>query len=249
MTNQITIKAAVGLSFTSNSFTAPDGAYEVADNITITRDGITQKRRGFAALSESITSPLAIAEYLDNLYVAYNSKLGQVNTTTGAISDLTGALTSTLKPRFAVQAGSLFMTSDNGPQKVETSSATETIREVGVPTGLDVNLTLDGDADGALASDTQTAYRILFGRTDENDNLLLGSPSELITVTNAQIAATYSRASTTVTVTTAAHGLTGTWLVKITEADDTGIETASTIATYGSATTFTFETTGTGATS
>ena len=123
MNQQAVIKSSVGLSFTSNSLNAPDGAYEVADNITITRDGIAQKRRGFKALSENITNPLAIVEYLDNLYVAYDDKLGQVNLSTGSITDLTGVLAATSKPRFAVQAGSLFMTSDNGPRKVETNSS------------------------------------------------------------------------------------------------------------------------------
>jgi hypothetical protein len=42
---QVTITNAAGLQVQSNSLTVPDGTYELANNVTFTKDNIISKRR------------------------------------------------------------------------------------------------------------------------------------------------------------------------------------------------------------
>lgn len=71
--------------------------------------------------------------------------------------------------------GNLYLTSSNGIKKL--TSATATLNSAGMPKGLNTTLELV-DSPGFLEADSQVAYRIVWGITDENNNLILGSPSQ-----------------------------------------------------------------------
>jgi len=198
-----------GLHLQANSFAAvPDGALEVADNLTLSQDGIARKRRGFFSYVEGFAgTPRKLTEYRDTVIMAYGDKLSKV--AGGVITDYAGTMAwALLSPRFAEAAGSLFVSTDTGIRQLE--SLTSTPRAAGIPGGLDLSIALSGQS-GPIAPDSKVGYRIVFGREDENGNRNLGAPSAFASVTNPltdNVAASY--VAPTVTVTLTAHGLTGT---------------------------------------
>lgn len=76
--------------------------------------------------------------------------------------------------QFAAQGNSYF-TTDNGVYKLEREDLPAL--EAGLPPGLDVQVALNG-ASGPLKANSQTAYRIVFGRKDAQGNLVLSAPSQ-----------------------------------------------------------------------
>jgi hypothetical protein len=76
--------------------------------------------------------------------------------------------------QFAAQGNSYF-TTDNGIYKLEREDLPAL--EAGLPPGLDVQLALNG-ASGPLKANSQTAYRVVFGRRDAQGNLILSAPSQ-----------------------------------------------------------------------
>lgn len=216
------IKSFKGLYIQQNSFTVPDGALEVADNVAITQDGVITKRRGYSLFSAATGGGTLnnLFLYQGNLLALYNTKIARADSA-GVQTDLTpytGVTVSETSPRIGRSAeanSNLYFTSDNGPLKLE--SYTSTVYLAGVPPALDLRGYLfdvsgpigDGE-NGAVIGSTQVLWRVTFGRTDSNNNLLESSPSDILALTNAPItgqAASWN--GTTVTVTTSApHGLT-----------------------------------------
>jgi hypothetical protein len=83
----------------------------------------------------------------------------------------------------SVQANSnLYLTSSAGILKLDSFTATPT--PAGAPPGLDVTAVLAPEASGFMASNTQVAYRVLWGIKDANSNLILGVPSQRALVAN-----------------------------------------------------------------
>jgi hypothetical protein len=76
--------------------------------------------------------------------------------------------------QFAAQGNSYF-TTDNGIYKLEREDLPAL--EAGLPPGLDVQVSLSGGS-GPLEVDSQTAYRVVFGRRDAQGNLILSAPSQ-----------------------------------------------------------------------
>jgi hypothetical protein len=76
--------------------------------------------------------------------------------------------------QFAAQGNSYF-TTDNGIYKLEREDLPAL--EAGLPPGLDVQVVQNG-ASGPLRANSQTAYRVVFGRRDAQGNLILSAPSQ-----------------------------------------------------------------------
>ncbi len=241
---QIVVPTFKGLYVQANSFSAvPDGALEIAENVVVTHDGRIQKRRGIGALSTVLTTPTGLIDFLGYLFICYNAKIALINDTTGALTDLTGAVTinSGSKPRFAKAGGNLFIASATGLRKVESSTAT--VLAAGIPSGLDLTIGLTLTS-GVLAPNAQVGYRILFGRKDANNNKVVGAPSELTSKGNAWLATGRSAAaggagSLTVTVTSVAHGLLGSETLVVGAADGTNTNGTWTV-TYINVDSFSF---------
>lgn len=185
----ISIRQFVGLFVQANSFSAqvPDGAFEEAENIVFSQDGLCKKRRGLSLFSSSAFSdPTMIAEYNDTILVAEHTKLYKLDSA-GTPTQFTDSLslfnvaTDGSRARFQAANGNLFFTSTNGVLKVESTSSG--IRQAGIPRALDLQTTLSG-VSGFLANNFDVAYRIVFGRKDINNNTILGAPSEYTVVIN-----------------------------------------------------------------
>lgn len=232
----VTLQKFVGLHIQSNSFSGvPDGAFERAENLVVSNDGIVRKRRGFSLLVEatSMTTPRALVEYSSAILVAHNSVLAQVNVSSGALTPLTGAFVpdATKRPRFALANGNLYGTSSTGIRKAE--SLTTSLLPAGIPPGLDLSITYASTNTGIQSANTQVAYRVVFGRKDVSANKVTGAPSELTAISNTYLntAATYSGApGLTLTVTSTAHGLNNGDTVVLASATDSNLNGSWTVA-------------------
>lgn len=259
------IKEFSGLFLQANSLTVPDGAMEIASNIVIKNDNVIQKIPGaYTYFNPSPSDMNQLFFYKDRLLAIYSNKLtyftdtGSSPNITGTESTLSGqtiAVTGTRVSRSVEANNNLYMTTDNGILKLEDYNST--IYIAGAPPGLDVSAKILPTSVGPLSPNRTVGYRIIFGRKDGNDNLIIGAPSNIATIyipqditsTTTPSSAAYTSTGAgpyTVTVTTTfSHGLTtGDEIITsssgATDADALG--TFTIIVT--SATTFTYSTVG-----
>ena len=226
----VTLTAATGLHVQSNSYTVPDGSFELAENVVFSKDNIISKRRGFGALTPAfaVINPTGLVEYLGFLFVVQNNLISKIDTTTGALTDLSGAIniSTNAKPRIARANGNLYIATADGIRKIESSTAT--VLQAGIPRGLDLDISTDPTVHtGILSANYAVGYRILFGRLDANSNKVVGAPGEISTRTNpfinGAIPATASNSGVAITVTYTAHGLNIGDVVTIANCNGTGI--------------------------
>jgi len=224
--------------------TVPDGGFEEALNVVVSRDDLVQKRRGFKRLAyiqdnshlpptytwavpqvDHITYyqnyPIVMGQVVDSPdFVA--SLLYYLNESTGDLTAITDAYGFQDMKRTAQASGNLYFVSSNlGIGTLEAYNGST--RLAGIPGGLD----LDGTntlLTGVFPPDNQVGYRIVFGRTDGNNNKNLGAPTEFLTLTNTLNAdKTATESTLTVTVTHNTHGLsTSDVIISKNAVDSTG---------------------------
>lgn len=188
-----------GLYTNSNELSeAPDGALKIADNIWISKDSIAESRRGFTYLSHALPHANDRADkygqYQSKLLVHYNNTgttnandslayydaATGVNTYTGVFAHPDSALART---KFAESNKNIYFTTAAGVYKNDLISNTPVL--AGMFSGLDCAASASTNASGFMNSNTEVAYRIVFGITDTNDNLILGPPSQRATIANS----------------------------------------------------------------
>jgi len=229
--SQASITTFTGLTSNANSYSLPDGALEIALNITLAQDNLISSRRGFGLFHTIPGGKVgsSLFEYLGTMFTLYTDGLYRLNTSSGTSTALTGetvALTTLGKSRGSAASGNYYFTSDTGVLKIE--STTSSILKAGIPRGLDLFARLTTNAAGVnagpIAPNTQVGYRVLFGRQDANNNKATGSPSEMYVATNSYATnQTTTFSTTTITVTTTlAHGLAVGETIKVADAAGTG---------------------------
>lgn len=211
----------VGLHLQQNSFTVPDGALEIAQNVVISKDGIITKSRGYYTYYDPSAGTLnKLFTYQSRLLAAYSDALdyytdaGSSPNETGTQTPITGetvAITGTRVSRSMLSNNNFYFTTDNGPLKITAYNSA--ISKVGAPQGLDVSASLITGASATfLEAGNTVGYRVLFGYLDANDNLIIGAPSSITVISNTEVLAASVAISGlgpyTVTVTSVAHGLT-----------------------------------------
>lgn len=267
------IKTFKGLRLQRNSFTAPDGALEIAKNVVIPSDDVITRCRGYYTYFTPTGVTLnRLFTFQDKLLAAYETQL-RYYTDTGSSPNYTGS-EGTITPDTGVTVsingdddntvaraiesnGNFYMTSDNGMLKLTAYNGT--LFKAGAPQGLDMQARFIvgsnatwflGAADGSTAITSGSlivGYRVVFGYQDANDNLILGAPSDIITVTNTAVTGkAWTRSANVVTVTSTAHGLaTGQYLyIFASSGGSPEVDTGSYQITVASADTFTFAHTG-----
>lgn len=221
---QLEYKSVFGLELQSNSFQVREGSLETAENIVITQDNIYKKRRGqkdFVDPSPTIVRRLV--QYGGKLIGLCNSSVevynqgvdGEYSSTTTLTNDVGLTFTISGYPRAIESNGNLYFTTDGGILKLE--STTGVVLRAGIAKALDIEIfrqvTMPYEA--YFKPDSQVGYKVVFYRKDANQNKIVGSPSQLAIATNP-ISATskaYVVAATTATVTSAAHGMSGSlWI-------------------------------------
>lgn len=246
------IRTFSGLHLQSNSFSVPDGAMEKANNIVISKDNVAQKCRGqYRYYDPSSDTINQLAVYQDKLLGIFSDKIGYFTDSgsspnyTGTRTTLSGATVDITSGRISrtVQSNkNFYWTTDQGLLKLESYSGT--VQKAGTPQGLDLRAKFLPST-GPIAAEKLVGWRILFGKRDGNDNLLLGAPSEIITLTNSMVTGcTYTSSGAgpyTVTVTSSGHNLATGMSITVSAATDTDANGARTV-TVTSATQFTFST-------
>lgn len=245
------IKQFLGLFLQANSLTLPDGAMEEARNVIIQDDNTLQKLPGTYQYYNPASLVLnALFLYQNVLMGAFTDRLSYFTDTgtepnlTGVKTDLTGETFAITAPRVArslEQSGNLYISTDNGVVKIDAYNGK--IFKAGAPPGLDLRGTFS-QANGILGN-AEVGYRILYGRVDANDNTILGTPSDVLILTNAMttsVSYTSSGAGPyTVTVTSTAHGLLTGMTITVSAATDTDANGIRVITVTGT-NTFTFST-------
>jgi len=224
------IRTFKGLFVQANSFTVPDGAMEEAENVVIVQDNTITKLRGryeyFDAALSTLNNLFTFQSKLLALFttkISYFTDAGTSPNFTGTETVLTGETVAVTAPRVGRPSeanGNLYFTTDNGVLKLEAYNSV--VRSAGIAPGLDIQGTFLQQNGAFPASVTSTgvpqswsaAYRVLFGRRDSNQNLLLSAPGDSATLTNAvDEGVAYSRTSNVVTVTTLSPHLLSTGMV------------------------------------
>lgn len=179
-----------GLYTNPNQFSEiPQGALSKADNCVIDKGGVIESRRGYKKYGNQIS--LGPGEYINSLHiyrerliVQYGSSLAYDSTGTGVWVDYPGTYNEIpgYKTRSVQQNGNLYFTTSEGIKKIQ--SLTGTPGSAGVPRALDGEGSTTGSA-GWFPDSSNVAYRLVWGIRDDNNNLLLGSPSGRLVVANA----------------------------------------------------------------
>ena len=175
---QIITKKAAGLYSHPNKLHAvPNGALAMARNAAIDREGVLSKRRGFGRYGTTLSAPaLGLFEYLETLLVQDGTSMKYDSDGLGTWASWSGTFSPPVGSRMKSLESNLnfYFTTSMGVYK--NDSLTNAPVRSGMPQGLDINAGPSGTP-GWLANNTQVSYRILWGRTDANNNLLLGPPS------------------------------------------------------------------------
>lgn len=243
------IKNFKGLYLQANSMTVPDGALEQANNAVIAKDGIVSKMRGsYQYLSGGSDTLKSTVVYKSTLFGIYTTKISRLADTgsspnkTGIATPLSGtiAIGANRYPRTLEENNNLYVTTDNGVVKLDSTTAT--VRLAGAAPALDLRGRMLPLAGGILG-DNQYGWRICFGLRDANNNLILSTPSDTLVLVNAKVsAAAFTRSAGppyTITVTSVAHNLSTGMSITVTNGSSPSLVADHTV-TVTTPDTFTF---------
>lgn len=185
MPQTIDLKAK-GLHDFPNPLSLPPGAMLLADNVVIDRDDTTDQRRGFGRYGTSLTGTIKkLFSYMGRMIVHHGTTLSYDSDGAGTWSAFSGSYsppTGAPKIRSATANKNFYFTTSEGVKKKDTLAGTPT--QAGGLKGLDGSAALSGVA-GFMATNSQVAYRVIFGIKDANDNKILGAPSSRIIIANS----------------------------------------------------------------
>lgn len=191
---QVTIRAA-GLNNFSNYFNDKPGTLKEATNVVIDRDQIIEPRRGFAVYGEEFGTSNDRAKQL----LTYKNRVFrhvltdlQWDDGNGIFSTLSGSsvqeIEAGLRIKSVEQNGNLYFTTSEGIKKVSARTASDlpnaVIQDAGGVKALDLQAQVNYANPGFLPGNSKVAYRLVWGITDANENLILGAPSNRAVVEN-----------------------------------------------------------------
>ena len=185
---------AKGLYTHRNELTVPDGAMDIADNIIIDEDDVIELRRGQNDYGSAL--PLAddrikqLSQYKE-LIIRHYKEIIQFDDGSGTFTDFVGSyneLETGLRLKSIESNGNFYFTEKTGIKKISASTTsqifTDSIESAGVPRAVSLDASLKFVDGGFLPPQSKCAYRVLWGKKDNNNNLLIGYPSERFVLTN-----------------------------------------------------------------
>lgn len=205
---------AIGLNFSPNQLEAQPGSLVEASNIIIRRDNVIESRRGYSLygtpMGVSSDRCKQLLVYKNKLIRHYANKLqfedGLSNSGEAQFFDFNEIQNGSAFPATiseaqtdlkikAIEANSNFyLTTSEGIKKISAKTAdaftASNITKSGGIKALDVSATLNtslGDTSSFLPGDAGVAYKIVWGTKDANNNLILGTPSDPVTILNPLI--------------------------------------------------------------
>jgi len=215
MKQSLNLKIA-GLYTHPNQFSeVPEGALIVADNVVIDRESIADTRRGQKQYGDQLSATGQIdkiMEYKSKLIIHYDTTLAYDSDDAGTWSSYSGSYSDPdtgFKIRSTEQNKNFYFSTSAGVKKLDAVTSTPTI--TGAYKALGGTGAVSG-ASGFMNYDTQVAYRIVWGYTDVNNNLILGTPSQRIIVNNPAGPATTHDVDLTFDI---PSGVTTSWVYQI----------------------------------
>lgn len=195
MPQKPTLKAKGIHSFYNPLGSQPDGSLTVADNVVIDRPDVIEQRRGFTQYGDDvfIESMKQIMTYKSRILAHYDDALIFDSDGAGAFSEFNGSydeVEAGLRIKSLEANGNLYFTTAEGIKKISATAASEFVTTSGYITqaggvkALDVTGTIDYTTTGFFSVSSKVAYRIVWGKEDENKNRILGAPSSRLVVTN-----------------------------------------------------------------
>lgn len=189
------LKKASGLNTFGNEINEKEGALDVADNVVIDADDIIESRRGFGEFGDSFGTPNdslnQIIVYKDRILRHYNSILQFDSTGSGSFTNFSGTyseLEDGLRIKSQEVNGNLFFTTVDGIKKISAKNASQLsanlIKDAGGIKALDLSADLLFTEGGFLEPQSKCAYRVVWGIRDNNNNLILGTPSSRTILSN-----------------------------------------------------------------
>lgn len=190
MPSQVLNLEIKGLYTSPNNLSgSPQGALSAADNLNIIAKNLAVSRNGQKQFGTPVTVGSGqinkIFNYASSLVMNYDSKMAYDSTGTGVFVDYSGTyevFQAGNKMRSLEASKNFYFNTSAGVYKLD--SLTSTPVPAGAPEALGGTGALTG-ASGFMANDSSVAYRILWGYTDLNMNLILGAPSQRIIVSNS----------------------------------------------------------------
>lgn len=193
---QVNLNKCKGLySFPNSLGTMPEGALVKAKNVSINRENVIEPVRGFklygTASGSSATTDVAkqLLIYKNRILRHYTTTL-QYDNGSGTFANFSGNYSETesgLRIKGIEANGNFYFTTSTGIKKISAASAatlsSATIGNAGGLKALDGTATLNTTT-GWFTQDSVVAYRILWGTRDNNNNLIYGTPSERIVISN-----------------------------------------------------------------
>lgn len=162
----------------------PQGAMIEALNVILSRPSVVEQRRGIGTFGTALLdNTTQIYNYQNRLIINHGTTLSYDSDSFGTWIAYAGSYThptNALVIRSFQANKNIYFLTNSGIKKLDLLTAA--IKPSGAPAGLDGSGTTTGS--GWFTDKTQVAYRILFGYTDANNNLILGAPSQRIVVSN-----------------------------------------------------------------
>lgn len=207
MSNQKLTLRNNGISSFPNPFSSSsDGSAQDAMNVVIDRDNVVEPRRGFFQYGSTFGTPndtiKQLINYKDVIFRHVLSKLQFDADANGDFRDITNSTGNVVEVsdgyRLKSQEvnGNLYICTQGGVKKISARNRldclTAPLEEAGGPKGLDINPMTNFSSPGWLEPNSKAAYRVVFGKNDINENLILGSPSAPSVVYNFSTSSCYT---------------------------------------------------------
>lgn len=191
-----------GLATYHNELGLTEGSLITADNVVIDRNDTVRPRRGLSNYGTAVPCSGTVKQlvnYKDRVLRHHGTKLQfDCNCEVGTFATFDGCYTEIetgIRIKSVESNSNLYFTTNDGIKKISgtldsccnTNFVTTAcfITNAGGPKALDVNGILTYECGAFLSGLSKTAYRIVWGITDNNKTLILGSPSSRLIMTNS----------------------------------------------------------------
>jgi len=200
MSQRANLIKCAGLITHGSELSRKEGALTKATNINVDEDGVITPRRGFNdygnATDEVTSKPVKqLFEYKQRLFRHFEDQI-EFEDENGIFQDIAGSYTELrqgYRIKYQESKSNMYFTTEEGIKRISiekqadlSSTSTVTIEQAGVPKAAYMEGTASNTVGGFLPAQSKVAYRFLFGRKDNNNNLLLGSPSARHVISNIE---------------------------------------------------------------
>ncbi len=191
----VVVKSAGLHTFNNYYGSIPSGALLEALNVVIDRGDIVEPRRGFHQYGTTFLTSLdrskQLISYKNRMLRHIGNQIEYDSDGAGLFSPFLGTLSeveSGLRIKSIEANGNLYITSDEGIKKISALSSGDfssvPIEMAGGVKALELDASVDYSTEGFLSKNSACAYKLVWGKKDLNENLLLGSPSPRVVVEN-----------------------------------------------------------------